>query len=183
MLTLKQLGMFFKNVISVSNLVYCKCSIFVWNWLNTVNSKPALWILMSWCFSNSSHSADYAPMRFQSYMGWNGIKHHQLYKRSSLYDIYCMILLSYYIMPCYMTLLPPPWRRLCFHRCPLLCLFVCVSVCLLATLRKNSGTDFHEICRVGGTWYKEQLGTFSRCSMQPLEHRIFSHFFGAIHAS
>ena len=25
-------------------------------------------------------------------------------------------------------LLPPPWRRLCFHHCPLLCLFVCLSV-------------------------------------------------------
>ena len=25
-------------------------------------------------------------------------------------------------------LLPPPWWRLCFHRCPLLCLFVCLSV-------------------------------------------------------
>ena len=26
-----------------------------------------------------------------------------------------------------LLLLPPPWRRLCFHRCPLLCLFVCLS--------------------------------------------------------
>ena len=59
-------------------------------------------------------------------------------------------------------LLPPPWRRLCFHRCPLL---VCSSVCLLATLRKNGWTDFHEIFRVCGTWYKEQFGTFSRCSI------------------
>ena len=28
------------------------------------------------------------------------------------------------------TLLPPPWRRLCFHRCSLVFLFVCLSVCL-----------------------------------------------------
>ena len=49
------------------------------------------------------------------------------------------------------SLLPPPWRRLCFHRCPL----VCLSVCLLATLRKNGWSDFHEIFRVGVTWYKE----------------------------
>ena len=35
--------------------------------------------------------------------------------------------------------LPPPWRRLCFHRCPLP---VCLSVSLLATLRKNDWTDF-----------------------------------------
>ena len=41
--------------------------------------------------------------------------------------------------------------------------FVCLSVCLLATLRKNGWTDFHEIFSVGWTWYKEQLGTFSRC--------------------
>ena len=32
--------------------------------------------------------------------------------------------------------------------------FVCLSVCLLATLRKKGWTDFHEIFRVGGTWYK-----------------------------
>jgi len=34
------------------------------------------------------------------------------------------------------TLLPPP-RRICFHHC--------LSVCLLATLRKNFQTDLHEI--------------------------------------
>ena len=42
-------------------------------------------------------------------------------------------------------LLPPPWWRLCFHRCPLVCLFVSLSVCLLATLRKTAWTDFHDI--------------------------------------
>ena len=37
--------------------------------------------------------------------------------------------------------------------------------------------DFHEIFRVGGTWYKEQLGIFSGYSIQPLQHRIiFSTF-------
>ena len=62
------------------------------------------------------------------------------------------------------------------------CLFVCLSVCLLATLRKNGWMDFHEIIRIGGTWYKEQLG-YSWYSIQPLEHRTFSHFFGEIHDS
>ena len=62
------------------------------------------------------------------------------------------------------SLLPPPWRRLCFHRCPLPGL-VCLSVCLLATLRKNGWTNFYEIFGVGGTWYKEQLGTFSGYSI------------------
>ena len=60
---------------------------------------------------------------------------------------------------------------------------VCLSVCLLAILRNNDWTDFHEICRVGGTWYKEQLESFSGYSIKPFEHRIFSHFFGGIHAS
>ena len=70
-------------------------------------------------------------------------------------------------------LLPPPWWRLCFHSCPLVCLFVSLSVCLLATSRKTAWTDFHDIFRVGGTWYKEQVGTFSGCSIWPLEHMIF----------
>ena len=38
---------------------------------------------------------------------------------------------------------------------------VCLFVCLLATLRQNGWTDFHEIFRIGGYWYKEQLWTFS----------------------
>ena len=46
----------------------------------------------------------------------------------------------------------------------------CLSVCLLRT---NGYTDFNEIFRGGGTWYKEQLGKFSGCSIKPLEHRDF----------
>ena len=49
--------------------------------------------------------------------------------------------------------------------CLFVCLSVCLSVCLLTTLRKNDRADFHEIIRIGGTWYKEQLGTFSWCSI------------------
>ena len=56
-------------------------------------------------------------------------------------------------------------------------LSVCLSVCLLVTFRKNGWTDFHEIFRVGGIWYTEQLGTFSGCSNKPLEHMIFSPLF------
>ena len=52
-------------------------------------------------------------------------------------------------------------------------LSVCLSVCLLATLQKNSWMDFHEIYRVGGTGYKEQLGTFSRYCIWLLDHRSF----------
>ena len=71
--------------------------------------------------------------------------------------------LLYYIKLC--ASLPPPWRRLCFHRCPLPG-FVCLSVCLSASnITENGWTDFHEIFRVGGTWYKEQLGTFSGYSI------------------
>ena len=56
--------------------------------------------------------------------------------------------------------------------CLSVCLSICLSVCLLATLRKTGWTDFHDIC-IQYPWYKEQLGTFSGCSIQPLEHRIF----------
>ena len=67
-------------------------------------------------------------------------------------------------------LLHPPWRRLCFHCCPLLCLFVCLSV---SNITDNSWTDFHEIFRVGETWYKEQFnplnpGFFPTFSEQPI---------------
>jgi len=34
---------------------------------------------------------------------------------------------------------------------------VCLSVCLLATLHKNFGTDFHEILREDWQWASEQL--------------------------
>ena len=36
-------------------------------------------------------------------------------------------------------------------------LFVCFSVCLLATLRKNFRTDLHEIFREGWQWANEQI--------------------------
>jgi len=47
--------------------------------------------------------------------------------------------------------LPPP-RRLCFH--------CCLSVCSLATLRKNFQTDFHEIFRECWRWANEQMIKF-----------------------
>ena len=56
-------------------------------------------------------------------------------------------------------------------------LSVCLSVCLLATLRENDWTDFHEFFSVGGTWYKDQLGTFSGCSIQPMNTGILFHLF------
>ena len=62
------------------------------------------------------------------------------------------------------------------------CPSVCLSVCLLATLRKNGWTDFHEIFRVSGTWYKEEMRIFSGCSIKPLENRRFFPFFRGIHA-
>ena len=43
-------------------------------------------------------------------------------------------------------------------------LFVCLSVCLLATLRKNFQTDLHEIFREGWQWASEQMIRFWRRS-------------------
>jgi len=37
---------------------------------------------------------------------------------------------------------------------------VCLSVCLLVTLRKNFQTDLHEIFRQGWRWASEQMITF-----------------------
>jgi len=39
-------------------------------------------------------------------------------------------------------------------------LFVCLSVCLLATLRKNFGMDLHKIFRAGCQWPIEQMIKF-----------------------
>ena len=50
------------------------------------------------------------------------------------------------------------------------CLSVCLSVSNITEKRLNG---FFEIFRVGELSYKEQLGTFSGCSIQPLEHRMF----------
>jgi len=52
-------------------------------------------------------------------------------------------------------ILPPP-RRICNRRC----LSVCLSPCLLATLRKNFWTDLHEIFREGWQWVSEQMIKF-----------------------
>jgi len=40
------------------------------------------------------------------------------------------------------------------------CLFVCLSVCLLATLRKKFQKDLHEIFREGWQWASEQMIKF-----------------------
>ena len=51
----------------------------------------------------------------------------------------------------FLTFLPPP-RSICFRRC--------LSVCLLATLRKNFRTDLHEIFSEGWQWASQQMCTF-----------------------
>jgi len=57
----------------------------------------------------------------------------------------------------YAVLLPPPRNvNLCFRRC----LSVCLSVRLLATLRKNVRTDLYESFREGLQWANEQLIKF-----------------------
>ena len=50
-LTLKQLGHFFQNRISFSNIVHSTYNIFMWNWSSIPDLKSSLWILMPWCFS------------------------------------------------------------------------------------------------------------------------------------
>jgi len=39
-------------------------------------------------------------------------------------------------------------------------MFVCLFICLLATLRKNFRTDLHEIFREGWQWASEQMMIF-----------------------
>ena len=60
-------------------------------------------------------------------------------------------------------LLPPP-RRLCNRRC--------LSVCLLATLRKNFRTDLHEIFREGCQWTSDQTIKFWLRSESRIRIRI-----------
>jgi len=78
-------------------------------------------------------------------------------KRATVQFIICV---SY---TCITRLLPPP-RRLCFRRC----LFV---FCSLATLRKNFGTDLHEIFRKGWQWANEQMIKFWWRSRSPSGYR------------
>ena len=61
-----------------------------------------------------------------------------------------------------LLLLPPP-RRLYFRHC--------LSVCLLATLRRNFQTDLHEIFREGWQWVDEQLIKFWWRSGSPPGYR------------
>ena len=46
------------------------------------------------------------------------------------------------------------------------------NLCLLATLRGNGWTDFHEIFSKGRTCDKEESATFLGCCRQPLESRV-----------
>ena len=46
-------------------------------------------------------------------------------------------------------------------------LFVCLSVCLLATLLRKFLTDFDEIFKIARQWYKEQLIKFWGWSSSP----------------
>ena len=58
--------------------------------------------------------------------------------------------------------LAPP-RRLCNRRC--------LSVCLLATLRKNFRTDLHKFFKVGQQWANEQVVKFWWRSGSPSGYR------------
>ena len=66
--------------------------------------------------------------------------------------------ISHVLQTHFSAFLPPP-RRLCFRRC--------LSVCLLATLRKNFRTDLHEIFREGCQWADEQIVKFWWRSRSP----------------
>ena len=67
-----------------------------------------------------------------------------------------------------LMLLPSP-KWLCFRRC--------LSVCLLATLRKNFRTDLHESFREGWQWTNEQLIKFWWRSGSPSGYTgLFSGF-------
>ena len=57
LITFKQLGICFQNVISFSNVIPYKCHISVSNWSNTISIYSALWILMTWCFSTRASVA------------------------------------------------------------------------------------------------------------------------------
>ena len=50
-------------------------------------------------------------------------------------------------------------------------LFVCLSVCLLATLSKNLQTDMHELLREGWQWAVEHMIKFWWRSGSPSEYR------------
>jgi len=56
---------------------------------------------------------------------------------------------------CVVSLLPPP-RRICNCHC----LFVCLSVCLLATLHRNFQTDLHKIFTERWQWASELIIKF-----------------------
>jgi len=50
-------------------------------------------------------------------------------------------------------------------------MIICLSVCLLATLRKNFRTDLHEIFREGWQWATEQMIKFPWRSGSPSGYR------------
>ena len=74
-----------------------------------------------------------------------------------------------YVMPG-TYLLPPPWRKLCFHRCPLLCLFACLPVSNITEKRLiRFSWNFQ------GRWDLIQwtIGNIFRMLHLTLDHRTF----------
>ena len=78
-------------------------------------------------------------------------------------------------------LLPPPWRRLCFHRCPLLCLFVFLSVSNIA--EKTAERIFMTFSGLVGLDTRNNWDNVHDVPFNPLDTGIFPHFFEGIHAS
>ena len=74
-------------------------------------------------------------------------------------------------------------RKLCSKGNVYVFIPTCWFVCLLAILRENAWTDFHESCRIDPTWYKVQSGIFWRCSIHPLAYMISFSIFGEIRAA
>ena len=59
-------------------------------------------------------------------------------------------------------------RWLCFHLSWFVCPCVCLSICLLATLRENVITDFHEITGLVGLGTRNNLEYFQDAPFNPL---------------
>ena len=79
-------------------------------------------------------------------------------------------MLNYPVLLWTIVLLSPP-KKVVFPS-----LFACLSVCLLATLRKNFSMDLHEIFREGLQWADDQTIKFLWRSGSPSGYRVVSGF-------
>ena len=132
-LTFKHLGIFFQNVVLLSNIVPDNSNMSVWNWSNTMNIYLVsnVGVLMAWCFSTRVSVAavlcTHPWVIFPLFMGWvtMTVTWNEWHGTSVTFHIHCQCDLpdSYLrtqinnLMPCWLLAYRWSWVSMALQWC------------------------------------------------------------------